>query len=152
MLRLSSCSYEANHRYLRRRADPYRQRDGPDACRDVTTSVPQPVKTRDEGGAEARYIQRLIENLHCHLAAMGVPAHHGVEALLHCDRENVGIVREQQISGARNHQLFGIHQIGAFSAALIVDTGDVQNAVAQRRTRDWLRRMPMPTFAASLVS
>ena len=114
-----------------RRTGPHRQRDRPgQACRNITTSPLQPVKPCDKGCGEPRDVQRLIENLQCHLAAMRVPAHHGVETLPHSDRKHIRVVGEQEIGGARKNEFLGIDQIFAVPEALIVDAGDVQNTVS----------------------
>ena len=72
-----------------------------------------------------------MTNLDRHLAAVRVPAQHGVVTLPHGYGENVGVVREQQIRRAGNDQLFGIHQIRPNSfRPLIIDSRDVEDAVS----------------------
>ena len=47
---------------------------------------------------------------------MRMAAHHGVEALFHRNREDIGVMGEKQVGRAGDDKLLGIHQIVAIPA------------------------------------
>src|SRR6201999_2456247 len=76
-------------------------------------------------------VQGLIQNLDRDLTSVGMAAEHGVVALPDGNREHVGVVGKQQIGRARNHEFPGIEQVAAVANTLEIDTGQVQQSVAE---------------------
>ena len=93
-----------DQRYLWDRSYPDWDANGSNAARYIHRRRTFPVQPEHIGRVEARNIDMLMQNLNIHLAAVRVTGNGEIVSLRGRHRENVRIVRKEQIYSARlNH-------------------------------------------------
>src|SRR5579864_6529942 len=81
---------------------------------------------------EACQVDVMVQNLNVDLPAVRMSGKSKVPSLLRRNREDVGIVRKQDVERIGRDQIFGALQImGLRAHLLVVDSGDIHHRIAE---------------------